>query len=114
MNLIDCCVEAEAVGNRMIARIAQDRRASANEHRKIVDRKVKTIEHFLDAFVAIGVDRRVWMRVSREEFLDANRIRRMIRSDEHHISNPARKQSRSAQQKRADEDLAQLGVGLYE
>src|SRR5881394_827457 len=51
---------------------------------------------------------------AREKFLDAQRSRTMCRADEHHIAIATRDQLDTTQHERAHEDLAQLGVGLYQ
>ena len=114
MHLIDRLVEAEAVGDRAIRRIAKDGIAAADQYREIHDRKLETIQQILNAGIAIRVDEDVWVEISGQELLDAKRVGGMIRSDEHHISKPSCDQSRPAEKERPHEYLAQLRVSLYE
>ena len=54
------------------------------------------------------------MAVAREELPDPQRAGGVIRADEHDVAEPARDQLDAAQDERAHQDLAELGVGLHE
>src|SRR6476661_8070907 len=70
------------------------------------------IEQLLNVLIVIGIDGGVRVCVAGEELLDAQRVGRMIGSDQHDIRKSAADQTDAPQQKCPDEDLAQLGVGL--
>src|SRR5687768_14447959 len=54
------------------------------------------------------------MTVSGQKFLDANRVRRMLRPDEHDVSEPAGNQHSTTEKERSNEDSAQFRIGLEE
>ena len=67
--LIDRGIEAEAVRDALIGRIAQHRRAAADENRHLCRRDVKSIEQFLDVAVAIEIDVGEGVSIPRQELL---------------------------------------------
>ena len=54
------------------------------------------------------------MAVARQELLDAQRSRAMVRADEHDVAEAVRDQLHPAQDEGAHDDLAQLAVGLHQ
>ena len=73
MRGVDGLVEAEALGNLLIRRIAQDHVAAADQHRHVAHGDVKPVEHFLDVAVALEVDVGIGMPVAGEELPDPQR-----------------------------------------
>ena len=114
VRLIDGVVEAQAVGDLLVARIAQHGVAAADQHRHIGRAHMKPIEQLLRVGVAIEVDVVVRMAVAGQELLDPQRAGAMRRPDHDDIAEPARNQLDAAEDERPHEDLAQLGVGLHE
>ena len=102
------------VGDLLVARVAEHRVAAADQHRHVGDRDVEPIEQRLDVRIAIEIDVGVRVAVARQELLDAQRARRVRRSDEHDVAEAARDQLHPAQDEGAHQDLAELGVGLHE
>ena len=79
-----------------------------------VDRDVKAIEQLLDVGVAVEIDVRVRMAVARQELLDAQRAGECAEPTSTTSPMPLRDQLHAAQDERAHQDLAELGVGLHE
>ncbi len=75
---------------------------------------METIEQRLHIRVAVEVDVGVRVAVAREELLDAQRVGRVHRSDEHDIADPARDELHSPQDEGPHQDLTELRVGLHQ
>ena len=67
-----------------------------------------------DVGVAIEIDVGERVAVAREELLDAQRARGVRRADQHDVADAVRDQLDAAEDERAHQDLAQLGVGLHQ
>ena len=114
MRLIDGVVEPEALGDLLIARVAQHGVAAADQHGHVGGADMKPIEQLLRLGVAIEIDVRVRMAVARQELLHPQRAGAMRRADHDDVAEAARDQLDAAQDERPHEDLAQLGVGLHQ
>ena len=114
LRLVDRVVEAETISDVAIARIPQNDLAAADNYRDIGDGDPKSIQKLLNAGVTIEVDVLVRMAVARQEFLNAKRFLRVYGSDQNDVADATRDQPRPPQQKRAHEDLAQIGVCLHD
>jgi hypothetical protein len=114
MRLFDRFVETEALGDLLVARILEDVPAVADQHGDVRHPHVEAIEQLLDADLLVEVHKRVGIPVPREEFLDAQRARAMSRADEHRVAKAARHQRHPPQDKRPHDDVAEVGVGLYQ
>ncbi len=114
MRAIDGVVEAETIGDLPVARIAQHGVAAANQHRDVGGADVKPIEQLLGVGIAIEIDVVMRMPVAGQEVLHPQRAGAMDRADHHHIAEAAGNQLAAPQDKRAHQDLAQLGVGLHQ
>jgi hypothetical protein len=66
----------------------------------------------LNVVIGVRVDGGVRMRIPRQKLLDTECVGGVVRPDQHDVSESARDQLRSAQKKRANENLAQFRVGL--
>src|SRR5205085_12185093 len=75
---------------------------------------LKTIEQILTSGIAVEIDVRIWMRVARQKLSDAQRLRRIAGAEERDVAETAIDERDAAEDERAHEDLAQLGVGLDE
>jgi hypothetical protein len=75
---------------------------------------VEPIEQRLHVGVLVEIQILVRVSIARQEVADAQRVGRVHRSDQRRVPDAARHQLDAAQDERAHEDLAQLGVGLYE
>src|SRR5262245_8951827 len=110
MRFFDPDIEAQAVSDLSVARVAQDRRSFADQHRNVFDPDVESIEQCLHMLIAIEVDVCVRMTVSREEFLDAQSSLVMRRPDEHDVADALSDELHASEDERAHEDLAELRV----
>src|SRR5437763_1363755 len=81
------------------ALIAQDSGTAANQYRRVLNRKLEVIENFLNVGIVIRIDRHIWMCVARQKFLDAHRVRQVIRSDEQNIAQSSGNETCSAEDK---------------
>ena len=97
-----------------LRRIAQHDLAAADQHRHVGDVDAEAIEQLLDVGVAIEIDVGVGMAVAGEELLDAQRAGAVHRADEDDVAEAVRDQLDAAQDERAHQDLAELGVGLHQ
>ena len=52
----DALIETQTLGDLLVAGVTEDRIATANQHRDIVGRDVKTIQQRLDVLVAVEID----------------------------------------------------------
>ena len=111
---IDRVVESKTVGDLAIARIAEHDVAATDEDGNLIRRDVESIEERLHVRVVIEIDVRERMPVPRQELLDAQRLRRVHRPDEHRVADAVRDQLEAAVDERPHQDLADLGVGLHE
>ena len=114
MRPVDGIVESQAIGNLLVAGIAQHDRPAANQHRDVGLADVKPIEQLLGAGVAIEIDVVMRVAVAGQELLHAKGAGAVHRSDHHHVAEIARDQLVTAQDERAHQDLTQLRVGLDE
>ena len=114
LRLVDWLVEAETVSDLTIGRIAQDHFSAADHDRDISDGDLKSIQHLLNTDITIEIDTRVRMAVACKKFLNAKGFLRVFGSDQHDVADAAGDQPRPPQEKRAHEDLAQIGVCLDE
>ena len=114
MCLIDALVETEAVGNLLIAGIAQHGVAAADQDGNLVVRDVKAIEQTLRVRVAVEVEISERVPVARQEFLDPKRSRGMHRADQHDVADAVRRQLQPAIDVGPHQNLADLGVRLHE
>jgi hypothetical protein len=72
---------------------------------------VESVEHLLDAGIALDVEERVGLTVARQELLDPKRSRGLARTDED-FTNAALNQLDPPQNERPEEELGELTVGL--
>ena len=105
-------LKPEAARDLLRRRIPQRQLAAADQYRDVGDADVKAIEQLLHVGLAVQVDVRVRMPVTRQELLHAQRRRRMRRSDQHRVAEPREDQLHPAEDERPHENLAQLRVGL--
>ena len=105
---VDRGVEAEAVGDLPVGRVAQHHVAATDQHRHVRSADVKPVEQILDVGIAVEVDVGYGWPLRRQELLDAQGPGAMGRPDEHHVAEPARDQLHPAQDEGAHDDLAQL------
>ena len=105
MHRIDRGVEADTVGNLLIARILE--RDAATDH----DRNVCGVETM--AVVRIQIDVGIWIAVARQKFFDSKSPGGVVRTDKHDVSNMLLDQLRPTQDEGAHQDFAQLAVGLH-
>ncbi len=114
MRCIQRLVEAEAFGDGLVARVAQHEFAPANEDGHVVWGNLEPVEQGLDVGVAIQVEVGIGMDVARQEFLHAQRAGAVYRADHDHVAEPVRHQLDATQDERADQDLADLRIGLHD
>ena len=114
VDAIDRVVEPEAVGDLLIRGIFQDQLATADQHGDVCRADVEAIEQHLRIGIAIEIDVGERMAVAGQEFACAQRAARMARADEDRVADPRRDELGAAQDERAHQDLAQLGVNLYQ
>jgi hypothetical protein len=114
VRVVDGFVEAQALGDLLIGRIAKHHVAAADQHGHVRDGHVELVQQILDAAVPLEVDVRVRMAVASQELLDAERSGAMAGSDEHDVSEPVRDQLQATKDESPHQDLAELGVGLHE
>src|ERR1700732_2734005 len=88
--LVDRLVQTETVRDLLIGRVPEDDVSTADHHRHILRRHTKPIEQLLDVRITIDVDKGVWMPVTRQEFFDADRTRRVQRADKYRVTKPTR------------------------
>src|SRR5438132_1846644 len=113
LRLVDRVVEAETIRDIAIARIPQNDLAAADQYGDIGDRDPKSIQKLLNAGVTIEVDVLVRVAVTRQKLLNAKCLLRVSGSDQHDVADAAGDQPGPPQEKRAHEDLAQVGVRLH-
>ena len=114
VRLIDGVVEAEALGDPAVARVAQHGIAAADEDRDVGLGHVEAIEHLLGVGVAIEIDVGERVAVAREEFLHPQRAGAVRRAEHDNVAEAVGDQLDAPEDEGAHEDLAQLGVGLNE
>src|SRR5207237_2907367 len=107
-------IEAKAIRDLAIRRIPQNDASPADQYGDVRNRKFEMVEEVLSAFVVIRIEEGVWMEIPRQKLLDANCVRRMIGSDEQHVSAPALEELRPAEEKCAHDHFAQLRIGLHQ
>src|SRR5262245_47143704 len=89
---VDARVEAEMLGDLLIARPLEHSRAAADQDRHFGPVYVKVIEQVLHVSVTVKVEIREGVAVTGEEFLDAKRRRGSAGPDEQRIADPLRHQ----------------------
>ena len=112
--LINRLIEAKAIGDLLIRRIAKYRLSSTNHDRNVCDADVKTIEQMLNIGVAVKIDICVRITVAGQEFFNAQCSGGMPRADEHGVSNFMCDQLHSSEDERAHQSVAQLAVRLHQ
>ncbi len=105
-------VEAQTVGDLLIARIAEDLVPPADEHRDVRDGDVEALHQLFDVRLAIEIDLRVGVVVAGQEVAYSQRAGAMIGSDENRVAEVALDQAQAAKDEGAHDDVAQLRVGL--
>jgi len=96
----------------LIGRVPQHERAAADHHGNVRWLDVEVIERLLDGGIAVEVEHRVGMSVSREKLPDAECPLAMTRPEDHDVAHAASDQLHAPQDESAHEDIAQLAVGL--
>ena len=112
VGLIDSVIEAEALGDLLVARVLEHVLAVADQHRDLRHADVEPVQHLLHPSLAVEIDHRVRVPVPREEFLDAERAGAVSGTHEHGIAEPARHQCDAPQDEGSHDDFAEAGVGL--
>jgi len=114
VRLIDGVVEAQALGDLLVARIPQHGVAATNQDGHIGCTDMKPIEQLLRVEVAIEIDVVVRMTVTSQKLPHPQRAAAVHRANQDNIPKATRNQFDAAEDERPHEDLTQLGVGLYE
>ena len=114
MRRIDGVVEAEALGDLLVARIPQHAVAAADQHGHIGRAHMKAVEQILRVGVTIEIDVVVRMAVACQKLLHPQRACTMRRANQDDIPEAACYQLAAAEDERPHEDLAQFGIGLNE
>jgi hypothetical protein len=109
--LLDILVEPETGGDFRVARVSEDLLAAADQDRNVLDPHVESVEHLLDAGIALDVEERVGLTVARQELLYPKRSRGLARTDED-FTHAALNQLDPPQNERPEEELGELTVGL--
>ena len=104
----------EALAHFVGGRLLEDALASADEDRDVVDAHAEGVEGRLHAGVHVHVDVGVRLVVAGQELLDRQRPGGVPRADQDDVPESPRHQRAAAKHERAEEDLAQLRVGLDE
>src|SRR6266545_2289773 len=111
---VDLGIQPETVGDLLDRGIAQHQGATADHHWDVAGAHLELIEHRLAVGVRIQIDELVGVPVAREELADLQRPLAMIRSEQQHVAEALIDQLQAAQDERAEENVAQLGIGLDE
>ena len=114
LGFIDAFVEAEALGDLAVRRVAKHGSPAANQHRQFGGRNVEAVEQMLGARIALDVDVLVRISVAGEELPHAQRLRRVGGTDESGVPLAASGQFQTAQNERAHQNLAQVAIGLHQ
>ena len=115
MPFVEVDVEAERGRHLRIARIAhRPVPVLTHQHRDVADADLEVLEQCVHARVAVDVEVDVRMPVAHQEGLEAQGIRRVARPDQHEAAHGIGDQVRAAEHEGAQEQLAQLGVGLHD
>ncbi len=107
-------VEAEALGHFDVGRVLQHDVVAADHDRDVGDGDVELFQNRLHVRVALDVDVTVRVGVPDEELLEAERRRRVARSDDDDVPLSGRQKRHSPEDERAHEQLAQERIGLNE
>src|SRR3982074_1501493 len=99
MRLVHRVVEAETIGDFPIGRVTKGGAPPTDQDRDVGNGKLETIEKVLNVGVAVRVDGRIRMRVSRQKLLDAKRVGGVIRADQHDVTKSTRDQLSPAEEK---------------
>ena len=110
---LDGHVQPEAVGDFLVGWVFQDPVVTADDHRHVLEAELEAIEEHLDARVFFYVEAGVWLAIAREELANPQGRRGMARSDQDSVALVVGDQRHPAEDERAQEDLAQLGIGLH-
>jgi hypothetical protein len=72
------------------------------------------VQQFLSAGITVEIDVRKRVAVSREEFPNTKRVRRVSRTKDHHIGEAFRKYFDAPEDERAHENVAQFSISLHQ
>src|SRR6266550_4001292 len=111
---VDLGIQPETVGDLLDRGIAEHPGATADHDRDVAGAHVELVEHRLAVGVRIQIDELVGMPVAREKLADLQRSLAVIRSEQQHVAEALIDQLQAAQDEGAEENVAQLGVGLDE
>jgi len=107
-------VEAETRGDLLVGRIPQNAAAGTDLDGHIGRGHLKSIEQFLRLGVTVEVDVLMRMSVQREKLFHPQRSRTVQRADHDNVPNAPCDEFAPAEDERPHQDLAQVGVSLYE
>src|SRR5262249_39669260 len=85
-----------------------------NQDRYVAQADVEALKQELSVGITLDVDVRIGMSVSAEKLARAKRGRRILRSQQHRVSNRVRDELDATQDERSHQDGADFGFALHE
>src|SRR5579859_7638285 len=98
--------ESQAFRQPLVGRISQYTLSAADDNGNVLELYVEPIQKFLQRLIAIEIDIAIGMAVAGKEFAQAQRIRRVLRSQHGHVAQASRNHRDTAQKECAHEDIA--------
>jgi len=112
--VIELRIDAEAFGDVAVAWVAEHVLAAADDHGNVIRPDMKALEQRRHIGIALDIDVVKGLRIARQERLQAQRIRRMPRTEQQDLAPAAAYERHATQNERAHQQLAELRIGLYE
>ena len=97
----------------LIAGIAEDHTAAANDNRDLIDSHFELVQHFLHAGIFVKIEIGVRMAVASEKLFYPQSARGVRRTDERHVADVIGDQLQPAKNEGGHKHLADADVGLH-